>query len=39
MEIEQLNKEDLYILRAGKWICIEGEWFWIDMADYEPDDI
>ena len=36
MEIEVLEKEQLYSMRGGDWINIDGEWIWIEPNRYDP---
>ena len=37
MEIEQLSNLQLSI-KGGEWIYIAGEWYWIDIAGYDPEE-
>ena len=37
MEIEQLSNLQLSSIKGGEWIYIAGEWYWIDIAGYDPE--
>ena len=38
MEIEQLSNLQLSSIKGGEWIYIAGEWYWIDIAGYDPEE-
>ncbi len=38
MEIEQLSNLQLSSIKGGEWIYIAGEWYWIDIARYDPEE-
>lgn len=38
MEIEQLSKWELSSIKGGEWIYIAGEWHWVDVTGYDPEE-
>ena len=38
MEIEQLSNLQLSSIKGGEWMYIAGEWYWIDIAGYDPEE-
>lgn len=36
-EKEVLSAEEMGNLKGGLWVCIDGEWYWIDNLNEDPE--